>query len=134
MQLIKRPQDQNSFSGKVKIISLGGINVTRNMQVYESQKDIIIVDCGLGFPDENMPGIDLIIPDITYLRDRMGKIKAMFLTHGHEDHRGSLPYILPELPKIPIYSTKLTIGLAKAKCDESGIIADFREINYADTI
>ncbi len=121
-------------NGALRILSLGGVNVTKNMYVYETQKDIIIVDCGLGFPDENMPGIDLIIPDITYLRDRMGKIRAMFLTHGHEDHRGSLPYILPELPKIPIYSTKLTIGLAKAKCDESGIIADFREINYAETI
>ena len=128
-------QNKNSQNnGALRILSLGGVNVTKNMYVYETQKDIIIVDCGLGFPDENMPGIDLIIPDITYLRDRMGKIRAMFLTHGHEDHRGSLPYILPELPKIPIYSTKLTIGLAKAKCDESGIIADFREINYAETI
>src|SRR3989344_8780545 len=95
--------------GRVRIISLGGVDVTRNMHVYETEKDIIIVDCGIAFPDENMPGIDLIIPDITYLRDRLSKIRAIFLTHGHEDHRGALPYVLPELPKIPIYGTRLTL-------------------------
>lgn len=116
--------------GKLKIISLGGVDVTRNMHVYETERDIIIVDCGIAFPDENMPGIDLIIPDITYLRDRMRKIRAMFLTHGHEDHRGALPYLLPELPKIPIYGTKLTIGLSKIKCDDAGISADFCEVDY----
>lgn len=121
-------------NGKLKILSLGGVDVTRNMHVYETEKDIIIVDCGLGFPDENMPGIDLIIPDISYLRDKMGKIRAMFLTHGHEDHRGSLPYILPELPKIPIYSTKLTLGLSKIKCDDAGVKADFREVNYQQSV
>lgn len=121
-------------NGKLKIISLGGVDVTRNMHVYETERDIIIVDCGIAFPDENMPGIDLIIPDISYLKDKMGKIRAMFLTHGHEDHRGALPYILPNLPKIPIYSTKLTIGLAKLKCEDAGIKADWREVDYKSTI
>lgn len=120
--------------GKLRIVSLGGVEVTRNLHVYETDKDIIIVDCGIGFPDENMPGIDLIIPDITYLRDKMQKIRAIFLTHGHEDHRGSLPYILPELPKIPIYGTKLTLGLAKIKCDSAGIRADFREVDYQKSV
>ena len=119
---------------KLKILSLGGVDVTRNMHVYETERDIIIVDCGIAFPDENMPGIDLIIPDISYLADKKQRIRAMFLTHGHEDHRGALPYILPQLPKIPIYSTKLTIGLAKIKCDDAGIKADWREVNYQQSI
>lgn len=133
-QNISNNQKQTMTSKKLRIISLGGIEVTRNMHIYETERDIIIVDCGIGFPDENMPGIDLIIPDITYLADRMHKIRAMFLTHGHEDHRGSLPYILPNLPKIPIYGTKLTLGLAKIKCEDAGIKADWREVNYEDTI
>lgn len=127
-------QPASNNGNKLRIVSLGGIEVTRNMHVYETEKDIIIVDCGIGFPDENMPGIDLIIPDISYLRDKMQKIRAMFITHGHEDHRGSLPYILPELPNIPIYGTKLTLGLAKTKTDDAGIKADFREANYDQTI
>lgn len=129
---MSKPQNNPALArgGRLRIISLGGVDVTRNMHVYETEKDIIIIDCGIGFPDENMPGIDLIIPDITYLRDRMNKIRAMFITHGHEDHRGSLPYILPELPKIPIYGTKLTLGLAKIKCDDAGVKADFRVVDY----
>ena len=81
---------------KLKIISLGGVAVNKNMYVYETERDLIIVDCGIAFPDENMPGIDLIIPDISYLRDKQNMIRGIFLTHGHEDHRGALPYILPE--------------------------------------
>lgn len=119
---------------KLKIISLGGVEVTRNMYVYETETDIILVDCGIGFPDEEMPGIDVVIPDITYLRDKKQKIRALFLTHGHEDHRGSLPYILPELPKIPVYGTKLTLGLAKIKTDETGMKVDYREVDYKTTI
>ena len=131
----QKPQQvfQNK-GGKLSIISLGGVAVNKNMYVYETEKDIIIVDCGIAFPDEDMPGIDLIIPDIGYLRDKKDKIRALFLTHGHEDHRGALPYILPELPKVPVYGTKLTLGLSKIRCEEAGIKADWREANYTDTI
>lgn len=114
----------------LKIISLGGVEVTKNMFVYETDNDIIIVDCGIGFPDENMPGIDLIIPDVEYLLTKKDKIRAMFLTHGHEDHRGALPYILPELPKIPIYGTKLTVGLSQIRCHEANVKADWRIADY----
>lgn len=120
----------NSANNFLKIISLGGIAVNKNLYVYETERDIIIVDCGVAFPDENMPGIDLIIPDISYLLDKQRKIRALFLTHGHEDHRGALPYILPHLPSIPIYGTKLTIGLSQVKCEESGLKADWRVARY----
>lgn len=119
---------------KLRIISLGGVAVNKNMYVYETEKDIIVVDCGIAFPNEDMPGIDLIIPDINYLKDRKNKIRGIFLTHGHEDHRGALPYVLPELPQIPIYGTKLTLGLSKIRCDEAGLKCDWREVNYEQQI
>lgn len=102
----------------LKIIPLGGVgDVTKNMYVYEYGHDIIIVDCGVGFPDEAMLGVDLVIPDISYLRDKKSKIKGIIITHGHDDHIGSLPYIWPEL-QVPIYTQKLTAGFIKAKFSE----------------
>ncbi len=127
-------QVQNFGKGKLRILSLGGIAVNKNMYVYETDRDIIIVDCGIAFPGEDMPGIDLIIPDVAYLSDKKQKIRGIFLTHGHEDHRGALPYILPELPRVPIYGTKLTLGLSQIKCEEAGIKADWRITNYQDTV
>jgi ribonuclease J len=132
--LPNKKQQFNSPGGKLSIISLGGVAVNKNMYVYETDRDIIIVDCGIAFPDEEMPGIDLVIPDVSYLNDKKNKIRGIFLTHGHEDHRGALPYILPELPKVPIYGTKLTIGLAQIRCDEAGIKADWREAKYEEPI
>jgi len=112
---------QLNSSQSLKVIPLGGVgDVTKNMYVYEYGEDIIIVDCGVGFPDDAMPGVDLVIPDISYLRDKINKIKGIIITHGHEDHIGSLPYIWPEL-QVPIYTQKLTAGFIKAKFTEHNL-------------
>lgn len=103
----------------LKIISLGGFGkVTSNMFAYEYEDDIVLVDCGMGFPTEDMLGIDILIPDITYLRDKLHKIRGLVLTHGHEDHTGALPYILPQIPNLPIYASKLTASLVSEKLAE----------------
>lgn len=108
----------------LKLIPLGGVgDVTKNMYVYEYASDIVIVDCGVGFPDEAMLGIDLVIPDITYLQDKRHKIRGILITHAHDDHIGGLPYIWPQL-NCPIYSQKLTCGLIRAKFSEHGISDD----------
>ncbi len=104
--------------GKLRIIPLGGLNeVGKNITVIEYLNDIIIVDCGLGFPDEDMPGIDLVIPDISYLEANKEKIRGIVLTHGHEDHIGAIPYVLRQINP-PIYGTKLTLGIIKNKLSE----------------
>ena len=106
-----RPRSES----KVRILPLGGLSeIGKNMTVVECDEDIIIIDCGLGFPDDDMLGIDLVIPDITYLSDKVDRIRGIFLTHGHEDHIGALPYILKELP-VPVYGTKLTLGVLAGK-------------------
>ncbi len=104
--------------GKLKIIPLGGLSeIGKNMTVFEYENDIIIVDCGLGFPDEDMLGVDLVIPDIAYLERNMEKIRGIFITHGHEDHIGALPYVLKTL-RVPVYATRLTIGILENKLKE----------------
>ncbi len=104
--------------GKLRVIPLGGLNeIGKNLTVLEYGDDIIIVDCGLGFPDEDMPGVDLVIPDFTYLEENSDKIRGMVLTHGHEDHIGAIPYFLRAL-SVPIYGTKLTLGIIKNKLSE----------------
>ncbi len=109
---------------RVKVIPLGGLGeVGKNMTVFEYGEDIIIVDVGLGFPTQDMPGVDLVIPDISYLLDKQHRIKAIFLTHGHEDHIGSLPYLLPQLGiEIPLYCTRLTAGLVQVKLRERKLV------------
>ncbi len=104
----------------IKIIPLGGTpNVHDNMYVYESERDIFIVDCGMGFPEEGVSGVDLTIPDIRYLLGRQSKIRGFVVTHGHEDHIGGFPYIIPQLKEgIPIYASKLTAGFLKEKLKE----------------
>ncbi len=110
------PQLNNNQT--LKLIPLGGIgDVTKNMYVYEFGDDIIIIDCGVGFPDEGMPGVDLVIPDISYLRTNLNKIRGILITHGHEDHIGALPFLWPEL-QVPIYTQKLTAGFIKKKFTE----------------
>jgi len=107
---------------KVKIISLGGLNeIGKNLTVYEYGADIIIVDCGLGFPDDDMYGIDIVIPDVTYLIQNKSKIRGIILTHGHEDHIGALPYVMREI-NVPIYATALTAGLTEIKLAEHHLL------------
>lgn len=107
---------------RLKVIPLGGVEeIGKNMTVLEYGNDIIVVDAGLAFPTEEMPGIDLVIPDITYLEKNRQKIRGIILTHGHEDHIGALPYVMKTLANVPIYGTKLTIMLSQYKMAESGI-------------
>lgn len=107
----------------LRIIPLGGLHeIGKNLTVYESGKDILIVDCGMGFPDADMLGVDLVIPDFTYLEKNKDKIRGMVITHGHEDHIGSIPYFLKKFGvDIPIYGAKLTLGLIDGKLKEHGL-------------
>lgn len=108
---------------KIKIIPLGGINeIGKNITAIEYKEDIIIIDCGLKFPDDDMFGIDIVIPDVSYLIKNSEKIKGIFLTHGHEDHIGALPYVLRQL-NVPVYGTKLTLGIVETKLKEHGLLA-----------
>ena len=106
----------------LKIIPLGGVGeIGKNMTVIEYGKDIIVIDCGLSFPDEEMLGIDLVIPDMTYLEKNREKLRGFLITHGHEDHIGAMPFALKQFGDVPVFGTRLTIGLIKHKLDENNI-------------
>ncbi len=108
----------------VRITALGGINeIGKNLYVYECSNDMFIIDCGLAFPDEDMLGVDLVIPDFAYLEKNREKFRGIVLTHGHEDHIGALPYLLKKI-NVPVYGTRLTLGLVEGKLREHGMLAD----------
>jgi len=119
----------------LRLIPLGGVgDVTKNMYAYEYGNHIIIIDCGVSFPDDDMRGVDLVIPDINYLRDKKQNIRGIIITHGHDDHYGALPYIWPELG-VPIYSQKLTCGLIRAKLADNKVPTDrVKELKIDDTL
>ncbi|MBO5955644.1 MAG: ribonuclease J, partial [Clostridia bacterium] len=109
-------------SKKIKITPLGGLHeIGKNMTVLEYGSDLIILDAGLAFPDGDMLGIDMVIPDITYLQKHKNRIRGIILTHGHEDHIGAMPYVLKEF-NVPVFGTKLTLGILKNKLEEHGIL------------
>ncbi len=107
----------------LRIIPLGGVGeVGKNITVIEAAGEILVVDCGLAFPDPEMLGIDLVIPDSSYLVENRERVRAILITHGHEDHTGALPYVLPELPGVPIYASRLTVGLVTGKLKEHKLL------------
>lgn len=107
----------------VKISFLGGLNeIGKNLTVYEIDGDMIVVDCGLAFPEQDMLGIDLVIPDFSYLKENVDRIKGVFITHGHEDHIGAIPYLLREI-NVPVYGTRLTLGLIESKLEEHNLLS-----------
>ena len=111
---------------KLRVIPIGGLDeIGKNLTAFEYSNEIIVVDCGMAFPDDDMPGVDMVINDITYLVNNREKIKGIFLTHGHEDHIGGLPYFLKEI-NVPVYGTKLTLGLVENKLKEHNILASVK--------
>ncbi len=123
-------------NGKIRIIPLGGLEqIGMNITAFESEHSIVIVDCGMAFPNEDMPGVDLVIPDVTYLKEHMDKIEGFFITHGHEDHIGALPYVLKEM-NVPVFSTRLTRALIENKLREHGMIesAKLNTVSFGDCV
>ena len=121
---------------KLRIIPLGGLEqIGMNMTAFEYDDSIIVVDCGLAFPTDDMLGVDLVIPDISYLLENEDRVKGIFITHGHEDHIGALPYVLKEL-NVPIYATKLTIGIIEHKLAEHNMSSRVRRkvVKYGQSI
>ena len=117
----RKNMQSNVFRSPFKIIPLGGLDeIGKNCTVFEYENDIIIIDCGMSFPDSDMPGVDIVIPDVSYLVKNKDKIRGLFITHGHEDHIGSIPYLMREI-NIPIYATRLTCGLINGKLVEHGL-------------
>ena len=123
-------------SSKLKIIPIGGLEqIGMNITAFEYEDSIVVVDCGLAFPEDDMLGIDLVIPDVTYLKDNIEKVKGFVITHGHEDHIGALPYVLKDI-NVPVYATKLSMGIIEHKLKEHNLLRSTRRkvINYGQSI
>ena len=123
-------------SEKLKVIPLGGVDgIGGNITAFEYAEDIVIVDCGISFPEDDMLGIDLVIPDFSYLEQNAEKLRAVLITHGHEDHIGAIPYLLKQL-NVPVYGTRLTLGILENKLAEHGILASsvLNEVKAGDTV
>ena len=118
-----KKEKEKATNSKLKIIPLGGLEqIGMNITAFEYEDSIIVVDCGLSFPEDDMYGIDLVIPDVTYLKENIDKVKGFFITHGHEDHIGAIPYVLREI-NVPIYATKLTMGIIDHKLEEHKMLS-----------
>ena len=134
-QAVRKPKGAKP-KPKLKIYSLGGLNeIGKNMTAFECGNDIIIVDCGIGFPNDDMLGVDLVIPDFTHIQNNIEKVRGIFLTHGHEDHIGSLPYFLKNM-NVPVYGTRLTLGILENKLAEHKLLqnAKLHNVNVGDTV
>ena len=134
-------QDENRVAppkyrkGSMRIVPLGGLGeIGRNMNVIEYNGHILLIDCGVLFPEEEQPGVDLILPDFNYIKDRLDKVDALVLTHGHEDHIGGVPYLLKMRPDIPLIGSKLTLGFVEAKCREHRIEPVMTQVEGRDTL
>ena len=119
----------------LRVVPLGGLGeIGRNMTVLEHRGKLLVIDCGVLFPEEHQPGVDVILPDFTWIRDRLDKIAAIVLTHGHEDHIGGVPYLLKERPDIPVYGSKLTLAFVQAKVQEHRLKPDLIEVKAGERI
>ncbi len=122
-------------AGGLRIVGLGGLGeIGRNMTVFEHEGSLLVVDCGVLFPEEHQPGVDVILPDFTWIRDRIDSVVGVVLTHGHEDHIGGVPYLLRERPDIPLIGSRLTLALIKEKLKEHRIRPQLREVSEGDRI
>ena len=134
--MAKGRNNKNVNLSKIKVIPLGDLGeIGKNMTVVEYENDTIVVDAGIGFPDETMPGVDLVIPDTTYIENNIDKLRGYVLTHGHEDHIGALPYVL-RMANAPVYGTLLTLGIVESKLEEHGLTGSvsLNQVNAGDKI
>ncbi|MDR1135531.1 MAG: ribonuclease J [Clostridiales Family XIII bacterium] len=127
-------RERKQGDGQLKLIPLGGLNeIGKNITVLEYKNDMVIIDCGMSFPDDEMYGIDIVLPDFSYLIKNAEKIRGVFLTHGHEDHIGAIPYLLKEI-RVPVYGTRLTLGLVENKLKEHGIKGNLKTVSAGEVV